>query len=59
MPRDDATLDTLIDAQQSMWQELVEQLSEAIRKNDWRFRDEPQGDEMSAWLKAIAVLAGS
>jgi hypothetical protein len=56
---DQTTLATLVDVQQTRWQALVDQLSEAIRKSDWRFRDEPQGDEMKAWLRAIAVLAGS
>lgn len=57
--RDHATFDALIDAQQLIWQALVDQLSEAIRKNDWRFQDEPKGEEMKAWLKALAALAGN
>jgi len=56
--RDRATFDTLVDAQRFIWQALVDQLDEAVRKNDWRFRDEPKGEEMKAWLKALAALAG-
>jgi hypothetical protein len=59
MTRDRTIAETLIDVQRTLWQALVNQLGEAIRKNDWRFRDEPQGDEMKAWLRAIEVLAGS
>ena len=37
---------------------LREELSEIIRKNDHRFRDEPWGSERDAWIRATRKLAG-
>jgi hypothetical protein len=37
---------------------LREQLSEIIRKHDYRFRGEPWGREKDAWIRATAKLAG-
>ncbi len=34
------------------------ELDEFIRKNDYRFRDEPWGQERDAWLRALNALAG-
>jgi len=34
-------------------------LSESIRKSDYRFRDEPSGEEAGSWLRAIAAVAGA
>jgi hypothetical protein len=38
--------------------ELSEELSEIIRKNDYRFREEPWGSEKDAWVRATRKLAG-
>lgn len=57
--RDEAIFRALVNAQRAIWQRLEADLSQFIRKNDARFRDEPWGDERDAWLRAIAALAGS
>lgn len=38
---------------------LEQELSEMIRKADYRFRDEPRGGERDSWLRAIARVAGA
>lgn len=38
---------------------LEEELSELIRKSDYRFRDEPRGPESTAWRRAALLLAGT
>jgi hypothetical protein len=57
--RDEAVLDALLNAQRTIWGRLIEHLSEFMRKNDPRFRDELLGDEGDAWLRAIASLTGN
>lgn len=37
---------------------LEAQLDELIRKQDYRHRDEPAGEEESSWLRAVAASAG-
>jgi hypothetical protein len=41
------------------WERLVAQLSESIRKSDYRHLDEVWGDEAGAWLRGIAALVGA
>jgi hypothetical protein len=53
------SFERLMVVQRSVWQRLVGELSENIRKSDYRFRDEPRGDETDAWLRAVAVLVGA
>jgi len=57
--RDRAVFEALLNAQRAIWERLAAYLGEFIRKNDYRFRDEPLGEEGDAWLRAIAALAGS
>lgn len=38
--------------------DLRAELGEFVRKQDYRFADEPKGAEGHAWLRAVAVLAG-
>jgi Family of unknown function (DUF6062) len=57
--RDHDAYGTLIDAQRSIWERLCAELSEFIRKKDYRFRNEPWGEEGNAWLRGVAALAGS
>jgi hypothetical protein len=40
------------------WRSVVADLDEYIRKNDYRFRDEPRGDEQRAPWRAVALVAG-
>jgi len=56
--RSPAVFEALVDVQRTKWQQLVEQLSEIVRKEDYRFRDEPRGEEVGASLRAIAALCG-
>jgi len=37
---------------------LIEELTEIIRKHDYRFREEPWGAERDAWIRATRKLAG-
>jgi hypothetical protein len=50
--------ETLVAAQRIVWQRLVDQLHEVLRKNDYRYQDEPSGEEADAWTRAIAALVG-
>lgn len=56
--RNPAVFEALVGAQRAKWERLVEQLSEIVRKEDYRFRDEPRGEEIGASLRAIAALCG-
>jgi len=38
---------------------LEEELSELIRKSDYRFRDEPRGQEATSWTRTARLLAGA
>ena len=38
---------------------LEEELSELIRKSDYRFRGEPRGREAASWTRAAQLLAGA
>lgn len=57
--RDERAFEALVAAQRAIWERLVGDLSEFIRKNDHRFHDEPWGEERDAWLRAVAALAGA
>ena len=54
----EATFKALVSAQRAIWAGLDDQLSEAIRKSDYRFSSEPLGEEGKAWLRALGVIAG-
>jgi len=43
----------------TLWERLAGQLGERIRKSDYRFRDEPWGQEGDAWRRAIPALVGA
>jgi hypothetical protein len=38
---------------------LEEELSELIRKSDYRFRNEPRGQEATSWTRTAQLLAGA
>jgi hypothetical protein len=44
-------------AQLGCLQRLYEQLSEMIRKHDYRFKDEARGSEMLSWKRAAGIVA--
>lgn len=56
--RDEAVFEALVHAQRTIWERLVGHLSEIIRKSDYRFQDEPRGEEVGGALRAIAALSG-
>ncbi len=56
---DEEVFEALVNAQRAIWEQLLGHLSEAIRKSDYRFRDEPRGEESGAWLRAITALVGT
>ncbi len=48
----------LLAVERRAWASLRIELQEFIRKNDYRFRDEPQGSERDSWLRALDALVG-
>jgi hypothetical protein len=44
--------------QLKLWDELIEELSEFIRKQDYRFRDESLEKEGDSWIRAGAAISG-
>jgi len=38
---------------------LEQDLSELIRKSDYRFRGEPRGREATSWTRAARLVAGA
>jgi hypothetical protein len=48
----------LLDSEAAKLSQLNRELAEIIRKNDYRFRDEPWGPERDAWIRATRKLAG-
>ncbi len=57
--RTQPVLDALLHAQRTVWERLSSHLAEVIRKNDYRFHDEPWGEEADAWLRVIEALIGA
>jgi hypothetical protein len=49
----------LLARQRAVWQALDGELAEAIRKHDFRFRDEAFGDEEDSWRRAVEAVAGA
>ncbi len=49
----------LMECQRTCVQRVLEEVQESIRKHDYRFADEPRGDEMTAWRRAAKLCAGS
>jgi hypothetical protein len=57
--RDEAVFDAVVKAQRAIWERLVGHLSEVIRKSDYRFKDEPRGEEVGGTLRAITAVSGN
>jgi hypothetical protein len=58
--RDPPVFESLVGAQQAIWERLIADLGEFIRKNDHRFRNERMTQrEGDAWLRAISSLVGA
>lgn len=51
--------DTLLHTQRKAWTQLMGELDEFIRKNDYRFADEPMtSEEGTSWTRALDALVG-
>jgi hypothetical protein len=57
--RHDEQITALVQTQLAAWRALHAGLSEYIRLQDYRFRDQPRGDEQRAPGRAIAAIAGA
>jgi len=53
------SVQVLLDLTRDRWQKLSAELSEFIRKNDYRFSKEGFGTERDSWLRATGVLKGN
>jgi hypothetical protein len=51
-------LERLWKVQRACMQSLLEELSEFIRKHDYRFTGEGMGEEGTSWIRAIEMVAG-
>jgi hypothetical protein len=51
-------LERLWEVQNACMQSLLEELSEFIRKHDYRFTREGMGEEGTSWIRAIEMVAG-
>lgn len=49
----------LLDCQSLSAQRLQEDLGELLRKHDYRFLQEPRGEEMTSWRRAAAFFVGN
>jgi hypothetical protein len=48
----------LIEQQSTAFEKLLGELDEFIRKNDYRFANEPLGEERDSWTRAVAAMIG-
>lgn len=58
-PASMAQLHPLLQAQRAATERLLAELQELIRKQDYRFQDEPPGTERDAWLRAVGLVSGA
>lgn len=49
----------LVICQQTCLQRTLDELGELIRKHDYRFAEEPRGQEMTSWRRAALLCAGN
>jgi hypothetical protein len=57
--RHDEQISALVETQRAAWRTLHADLTEYIRLQDYRYRDEPRGDEQAAPGQAIEMIAGA
>lgn len=48
----------LLDCQYVCLKRVLGEVEELVRKHDYRFKNEPRGDEMTSWRRAAEVCAG-
>ncbi len=53
------TIPHLFACQRTCIQRVLDEVRELARKHDYRFSDEPQGDEMLSWRRAAELCAGN
>jgi hypothetical protein len=58
-PRDAERQRYLIEFEEKRFKELLGELQEFCRKNDYRFREEGFGKEGDSWARAVKMLVGS
>jgi hypothetical protein len=56
---DTALLRSLVQCQQRCLQGVLGEVEELVRKHDYRFEDEPRGNEMTSWRRAAQLCAGN
>ena len=56
---DPAILRSLLECQRTCVQRVLEEVRESIRKHDYRYIDEPRGNEMTSWRRAAHLCAGN
>lgn len=56
--RDEAAVARLLEVERQCLQCLTDEVSEFIRKNDYRFTHEVMGEEGDSWIRAIEAAAG-
>jgi hypothetical protein len=48
----------VVETEKAALRRLTEQLAELARKHDYRFKDEPRGEEMTSWRQALNASSG-
>lgn len=56
--RNEEAIEQILDMQSKAWEHLRDNLSEFIRKHDYRFRDESLEAEGDSWIRAVAAISG-
>ena len=49
----------LLQSQRACLQHTMDELEELVRKHDYRFLQEPRGEEMTSWRRAAELLVGN
>jgi hypothetical protein len=56
---DPVGLRRLLECQRRCIQRILLEVEEMLRKDDYRFSDEPRGNEMTSWRRAAKLCAGN
>ena len=57
--KNDVQRTILLETQRDCLQRNMGELDELVRKHDYRFLQEPRGEEMTAWRRAVELLVGN
>jgi len=55
----EVALHRFLEVQQALWRSLVRDLDAIIRRSDYRYLDEPWGQEAGAWVRALRMVCGA